>query len=336
MIRLALIGCGNMAKSHSEELIKSPDVEVVALVDPIASRTADFRKRFFPKAKEFGAMESLLADRRIKLDAVSIITPHNLHLRQAKMALEHGLHVLVEKPMVTNSRDARELWQAVKSSGKILAIAHQAPYTEEFAHLAHLRDSGELGKVQSIAGWVSQNWLKNTANTWRQDPAQSGGGQMFDTGAHLFNAIMWIMNDPVVEAACFYDRCSSPVDINGVAIARFKNGALANFTIGGNCPGWHTEIQIQTDRFLILTDQYGKKLEISGPDGKKMDGPVKRDGPISTTPNQNFINAILGREPVRAGVRYGVLLTALMDALYESADHQRVVRIEPVPEDIAV
>lgn len=125
------------------------------------------------------------------------------------MALDHGLHVLVEKPMVTNSLHARELWRTVKSTGKVLAITFQAPYTDEFAHLAHLRDSGELGKVQLITGWVSQNWLKVTTGAWRQDPALSGGGQMFDTVAHLFNAVMWIMNNPVVEAACFYDSCST-------------------------------------------------------------------------------------------------------------------------------
>jgi len=336
MINLALVGCGNMGRSHAEELVNLPDVKVTALVDPIPARTADIRARFFQKAKEFTSMESLLADKRIKLDAVSIITPHTLHFSQAKSALEHGLHVLVEKPMVTNSRDARALWRTVKSTGKILAIAYQSSYTEEFAYLASLRDSGKLGKVQLITGWVSQNWLKNTTNTWRQDPALSGGGQMFDTGAHLFNAVMWLMNDPVVEAACFYDSCSTRVDINGVAIAKFQNGALANFSIGGNCPTFHTDIQIQTDKLLILTDQYGKKLEIFDPDGKPMDRPVKSEKHSSTTPHRNFLNAIKGREPVRAGVRYGVLLTALMDALYESANHQRVVRIKPVPKDIAV
>jgi predicted dehydrogenase len=336
MIHIALIGCGKMALWHAEELGKIPDVKVIALVDPVPARTAEIRKRFFPKAQEFTSMESLLDDKRIRLDAVNIVTPHTLHFPQAKAALDHGLHVLIEKPMVTNSRDAYELWRAVQSTGKVLAITYQAPYTEEFAYIAHLRDTGALGKVQLISGWVSQNWLQGTANTWRQDPALSGGGQMFDTGAHLFNAVMWIMNDPVIEAACFYDKCSSPVDINGIAIAKFQNGALGDFSIGGNCPAFHTEIQIQTDRFLILTDQYGKKLEILDPDGKQVDRPVKHDGHAPTTPHRNFINAIKGREPVRAGVRYGVLLTALMDALYESADHHRVVQIEPVPVDIGV
>jgi predicted dehydrogenase len=336
MIHFAIVGCGNMAHAHARELVRIPDVKVTALVDPISSRTAEYRQKYFPDAAEFVSMESMLADGRAKLDALVIVTPHAQHWPQAKLGLQRGMHVLVEKPMVTRSEHAYDLWRTVKATGKLLGIAFQSSYTAEFGYLAALRDSGQMGKVQLISGWASQDWLKHTANTWRQDPDQSGGGMMYDTGAHAFNAVMWLMNDPVVEAACFYDKCSSPVDINGVAIARFQNGAAGSFCIGGNCAAFSTEIQIQTDTMLIVTDQYGGRLEIKGRDGKRIYPHVKQDlsSPAAGTPVGNFVNAILGREPLRAGVRYGALLTALMDALYESADGRRLVRMEPVPADI--
>lgn len=337
MIHFAMIGCGKMAHWHAEELNRLPDVKVVALVDPDAARTAEIRSKFCPHAAQFPSMEALLDAPGIKLNAVNIVTPHTMHYGHIKLALEKGLHVLTEKPMVTTSPHAYDLWRAVKRSGKILAITYQAPYSEEFGYLARLRDSGKLGKVQLITGWVSQNWLKKTHNTWRQNPELSGGGQMFDTGAHLFNAIMWLMNDPVVEATCYYDSCGSRVDINGVAIAKFQNGAMGSFSIGGNCPTFGTEIQIQTDEYLILTDQYGKKLEMMSHDGKTIEKPVNREaGQTPASPHRNFVNAILGREPVRVGVRSGVLLNALMDGLYESADQHRIVKIEPVPVEIDV
>jgi predicted dehydrogenase len=160
---------------------------------------------------------------------------------------------------------------------------------------------------------------------------------MYDTGAHLFNAVTWLMNDPVVEVGCFYDKCASPVDINGVAMARFQNGAMASFNISGNCDAFGTEIQILTDRMLIQTDQYGGKLEIKGHDGKRIYPHVKQDIALpgsGGTPHKNFVNALMGREPLRAGVRYGVLLSALMDALYESSDGRRIVQVKPVPADI--
>ncbi len=224
MFHFAIVGCGNMAHWHAQELGKIPDVKVVALVDPVPARTAEFRQKYFSDAAEFNSIESLLADGRVKVDAVNLVTPHAQHWPQARMALDHGLHVLTEKPMVTSVEHAYDLWRRVKATGKLLGITYQAPYSAEFGYLAELRDGGRMGKVQTISGWVAQNWLNGTANTWRQDPELAGGGMMFDTGAHLFNAVMWLMNEPVVEVGCFYDKCSSKVDINGVAIARSRAG----------------------------------------------------------------------------------------------------------------
>ncbi|HEV8604703.1 MAG TPA: Gfo/Idh/MocA family oxidoreductase [Tepidisphaeraceae bacterium] len=334
MIHLALVGCGNMAHWHAQQLQKIVRCKVIALVDPVAEQTRQFREKYFHEAAQYDSMENLLAVRPAKLDGVVLVTPHTLHFSQAMMALENGLHVLVEKPMVTRSEHAYELWRAVKKSGKMLGITFQSPYTSEFGYIAAEREAGRLGKVQIISGWLSQHWMKWTKGSWRQDQKLSGGGQMYDSGAHLLNAFMWLMNEPVVEVACFYDCCGAPVDINGAAIVRFAGGAIGSIAIGGNCPAFRTEIQIQTDRFLIVTDQYGGKLEIKT-DEKRIYPHVALDDRASAgTPHLNFINAILGGEKLRVPVRYGVLLSALMDALYESADKQRPVKVEPVPDEI--
>ena len=103
-------------------------------------------------------------------------------------ALDAGLHVLVDKPMVTRVADAYGLcsgrWSGRASCWR---ISFQAPYTFNYAHLAAARDRGELGTIRAANGWISQNWLELTRNTWRLDPALSGGGFIYDTGAHLLN-----------------------------------------------------------------------------------------------------------------------------------------------------
>ncbi len=331
MLRLALVGCGGMANWHAQQLKKITDCQVVALCDTVPAQTAQFKKNYFPEAAEYESYEAML--REETLDGVVLVTPHTLHYGQAKGALESGRHVLVEKPMVTSSAHAYDLWATVKRTGKMLGITFQSPYTAEFGWLAKARDEGKLGKVQLISGWLSQGWLKATTGKWRQQPELSGGGQMYDSGAHLLNALMWLMNDPVVEVACFYDTCGAPVDINGVAVVKFQNGAMGSICIGGNCPVFRTEIQIQTDRMLIVTDQYGGKLEMKTVDNRTIYPDVPFDDTTAAgTPHRNFVNALLGREPLRAPVRYGVLLSALMDAMYESADTGRPVQVKPVPE----
>lgn len=335
MLNFALVGCGGMANWHAQQLQKIDEVKVVALVDTVAAQTATFKEKYFTGAVEFSSYDKLLDKPPAKLDAVVLITPHTLHYPQAKTALEHGIHVLVEKPMVTSSEHAYDLWRLVKRSGKLLGIAFQAPYTAEFQCLARMRDSGELGKISLINGWLSQGWMNATKGKWRQDPALSGGGQMYDSGAHVLNAIMWIVNSPVVEAACFYERCDTPVDINCVAIVKFENGAMGSLAIGGSGVGWDSEIRIQTDKMVAKTLPHGGMLELTGSHGRRIYPHVDQvDHPAAGTPHLNFVNALLGREPLQCPVRYGVLLSALIDALYESAEKQRLVKVKPVPQDL--
>jgi predicted dehydrogenase len=336
MIHMALVGCGGMANWHATQLkAMSDEVSVVALVDTVPAQTKAFKEKYFPDAVEYADYDKLLADaRKLKLDAVNLVTPHTLHYPQAKAALEAGLNVLVEKPMVTASEHAYDLWKTVKKSGKKLGITFQAPYTAEYQAIKGLRDSGEMGKVQIIQGWLAQGWMKGTAGKWRQDPKLSGGGQMYDSGAHVLNGMMWIMNDPVVEVACFYDTLGAPVDINGVAIMRFQNGAMGSVAIGGNSPGWDVAIQVQTDKMQLKTGPHGGSLDISR-GGKKYYPRVEMDDrPAGATPHRNFIDALQDKAELQAPVRYGVLLSALMDAMYESADQRKPVQVKPVPRDL--
>jgi predicted dehydrogenase len=176
--------------------------------------------------------------------------------------------------------------------------------------------------------------MKWTVGSWRQDEKLSGGGMMYDSGAHLLNAFMWLMNEPVIEVACFYNKVDAPIDINGVAIIRFAGGRPRQYRHRRQLPRLPHEIQIQTDKFLIITDQYGGRLEIKTDDKKNYPHVEQDNRPSAGTPHLNFINAILGQEPLIVPVRYGVLLSALMDALYESAHTQRPIRVPPVPDEI--
>jgi predicted dehydrogenase len=334
MLNFALVGCGGMAHWHAQQLQKIPEAKVVALMDTVPAQTALFKEKYFPDAAEFDSYEKLLEKPPAKLDVVLLVTPHVFHYPQAKAALEHGINVLCEKPMVTSSEHAYDLWKTVNRSGKMLGITFQAPYTPEYQYIAKLRDSGKLGKIGLINGWLSQAWMNGTLGKWRQDPKISGGGQMYDSGAHVLNGIMWLVNSPVIEVACFYDRCGAAVDINGVAILKFQNGTMASVAIGGCSVHWDTIIQLQTDKMVVKTAPHGGWVEMVGPSGKKIYPHIEdADHAAHGTPHLNFINALLGKDKLQAPVRYGVMLSALMDALYQSADTNSIVKVTPVPEN---
>jgi predicted dehydrogenase len=334
MFNFAFIGCGNMAHWHAEQLLRLGNVKIVAVVDPTPPHAENFRLKHAPQAILYESLQTLLDKPPCPLDAIVIVTPHTLHYSQAKLALERGVNVLVEKPMVTHTADAYDLWRTVKQSGKLLAITFQSPYTANFGYLAQERDNNRLGRVLCVNGWISQNWLELTTNTWRREPALSGGGYIYDTGAHMLNAIMWLMNDPVVEAGCFLDRANTAVDITASVIMRFQNGAMGSVTFAGNTPGFSNELKMFTDRYTIHTDAYGKDLKIVGNDQTALPMEIHASGP--GTPHGNFVAALQGNEPLRAPVRYGVLLSSLMDAIYESAGTGNLVKVKPVPADLEI
>jgi predicted dehydrogenase len=334
MTNIALVGCGGMAAGHANTLQRTADAKLVATVDIKPERAEAFREKYAPDARVYDSFDALLANPPAKLDAVVLVTPHTVHYPHAKAALERGWHVLTEKPMVTSSEHAYDLWRLVKQTGKVLAIAFQAPYCAEYQAIRQLRTSGAMGQVQLIQGWLAQGWKTGTANSWRHDPRLSGGGQMYDSGSHVLNAMMWIMDEPVVEVACMVDNQGMPVDINGAAVLKFRSGALGSFCIGGNCPGWDVSINVQTDTMYLRTGPHGGSLECSR-QGRKFYPPVPHaDDPTTFTPLRNFLDAIAGKAELVSPVRYGVLLSALMDALYESATSGKPVKVRPVPDQL--
>jgi predicted dehydrogenase len=326
-VRIAILGCGGMAGAHARRLRGRSDAEIIALCDVEESRVQAFMDRhlgdYQPRPEIFIDASRMYADARP--DAVVIVTPHTLHFEHGMQALDAGCHVLMEKPMVTDSAQAHRLARRVEESGKVFVIGYNTPCTPEFKYLRQLVRSRELGKLETVTGWLSQNWKRGTTGSWRQDPSLSGGGQMYDSGAHLFNSLVWTVEQPVSEVFAFVDNQDAPVDINGTVNIRFADGTLATITIAGNCPS--------DGAGMYLTFEHGR-VEVDGWGGgwirifRRGGGQVKYP-PIPgepETPDDNFIAAILGRAEPQTSPINGVLQSELMDAIYESARTGQVAR----------
>src|SRR4029079_11612340 len=132
--------CGGMAGAHARRLAPNPDVEIVALSD-VSNEVVD---RFIQRnLGDYPSKPAIFTDpaqmyAEAKPDAVVIVTPHTLHFEHGMQALEAGCHILMEKPMVTDSGQAHRLAEEVKKSGKILVIGYNTPCTPEFRYLRQL------------------------------------------------------------------------------------------------------------------------------------------------------------------------------------------------------
>jgi predicted dehydrogenase len=330
-VKLAVVGCGGMGGEQIRMIGQVPEAEIAALVD---IRPSAYQQKHHdllkdnPDVRTYDSLEEMLRNPPEGLRGVVIVTPHTLHFEQCMACLEHGYDVLVEKPMVTSSADARELKKKIEKTGRHFQIAFQAPFSQEYAYIREQIKEGALGELQTITAHVCQGWKKNTAGTWRHDPKLSGGGQMYDSGAHLFNAIAWLVDRPAKEVFCVSDNKGTDVDINAVMTIRWEGDVLGSVTISGNTPGWTEGIWISGDRGRIATGIHGGRLEQWNEKGV-----VKYPKVTQThyTPAANFVECLLGRAEPRSPVRYGILHSWLMDALYASAKEGKPVKLGTPP-----
>ncbi len=264
--RTALIGAGGMARHHLPLMIESgADIRVVCEPDSnnyelALARLEELGAPTPPNEPELAEMLENYAD---ELDAVFIITPHNLHHDHAKMCMEAGLDVLLEKPMVMNAAEALSLMETRDRSGRHLVVAFQGGLSPQIRYAAQLIASGELGGLQTVTGMLWQGWKTSTSGSWRQVPHIAGGGFLFDSGAHLLNTVCTLVGEDFANVAAWTDNRGTDVDINGVVMGRLLSGALVTLNGCGDCiPGLENEVFVNLTGGVIRTGIYGERLYI--------------------------------------------------------------------------
>jgi predicted dehydrogenase len=314
-VRIGLIGCGGMANAHLKWMTEIPEAEVVAINEPSAAAMEKTyeknpRVRSVPVYQDY---QELLADPNV--DAVQIHSPHTVHFQQAMDALAAGKHVLLEKPMVTQTKDALTLIEAHKKTDRILMISYQRHFQKEFRYARKVIQGGGLGQIQFIAALQAQQWLRATRGTWRQTQELSGGGQINDSGSHLIDIILWVSGLTAAEVSAYQEFFDVPVDINTAASIKFTSGALGTLSVIGNAPAWWEDISFVGSEGAIYIRQ-GQPLKQLNAKGEPVDTEAIGE---STTPDRNWIDAILGRAEVEVPPSCGLAVIQLTEAAWESA-----------------
>ncbi len=319
-VRIALLGCGGFMGAHAQRLLKNPDAQVVALCDTTPQIVESFAAKFYEQSpiKPAAFTDPAAMYRDAKPDAVFIATPHTLHYQHAVQALDAGLHVFIEKPMVTSAPDAYALKAKADAAGKIVVVGYNSSCTAELQFIRDAIRTRKFGKLELVVGYLAQDWRRLTIGLWRQNPALSGGGQAYDSGAHLLNSLVWSVESNVEQVFAFVDNVGTPVDINSSINVRFQNGVMASIVVGGNSPGGGSHMVFIFDQGRIDVDGWsGSWMNVFDAKGHKVKYPhvPYKD----QTPDDNFIDAVLGRAQPATSPTNGIVQSELMDAIYESA-----------------
>ncbi len=321
-LRVALIGVGGMARHHIHQMLKMQSTtRITVLCEPSAEMYAEAAKVFTdaglaPPPNE-PDWQTLVAKHGKELDAVFIITPHALHHDQTQACLEAGLDVLLEKPMVMTAAEARSLIETRDRTGKLLVVAFQGSLSPQVRLAARLLRANEFGRLLTISGVVWQNWGPNTAGTWRQQPALSGGGFLFDTGAHLLNTIADLAGEDFSEVAAWFDNHGRPVETLGVVMGRLASGGLVTFHACGEAiPSCASEIRVFCEKAILHTGIWGETLAVQY-HGDQPPAPIPV--PPSLGVWEQFLAVRAGRIPNPSPPEIGLRMAKLWDAIRASA-----------------
>ncbi len=162
-IKAAIVGCGGIAEVHAKCLSRMENVKLTAFADTTMEKAEKFSRDY--KGNYYASLEDMV--NREKIDVLHICTPHYLHVPMAIYALEHGIHVFMEKPPVISYKQLKRL-QSV-STDRYLGICFQNRYNPSVIQVKKLLDSGVPGKItggRAIVTW-SRSQEYYTQSGWR-------------------------------------------------------------------------------------------------------------------------------------------------------------------------
>jgi predicted dehydrogenase len=223
MIRLALVGCGGISKSHAARFAAHAGrMKVVATVD-VNEEQARFA------AEQIGAKKFATDFREVlpDVDAVLLALPHHLHHPVGVECLNAGVHVLMEKPLANSEAECLDLIAASEKSGATLMTAYCMRFHPLVEKMHELIVNKTYGDTFQISIWTEQ-FTRYAEGHWAHSASTLGGGQFFSHGCHYVDLLLWFLGEPVRGTHVGTNFGTPWMEKEGtshVAI-QFKNGAI--------------------------------------------------------------------------------------------------------------
>ena len=190
--------------------------------------------RIYGSFEEMIEKESKLGEDE-RMDLVSIVTPNHMHFAPASMAIEHGFHVICDKPLSFNLEEAYKLKEIVDNSNQIFALTHNYTGYPMVKQARQMIKHGDIGKVRKVVVEYPQGWLSTLLEqteqkqaSWRTDPSKSGiAGAMGDIGTHAENLAEYITGLEIESLCADISTIvdGRRLDDDGNILLRFSNGA---------------------------------------------------------------------------------------------------------------
>jgi predicted dehydrogenase len=324
-LRIGVIGVGGLGYLQAKTYRTVDGVDIVGAAD-IAADARDLFEREF-QAPALGTYQELLDEYGADLDAVMIVTPHELHYEQAMAALEADLHLLIEKPMVTKTRQAADIAETAAARDLVVQIGYQRHFHPAFTELRRFIREGRIGDLHTVTVSLGQNWIENHRGDWRTNVDLSGGGQLFDTGSHVLDTLLWLTDADPVTVTAQMSFADPGIDVNSALTieldpAESDRAVTASVGISGDgmdvAPNEGYFFWGSAGRLSYVGDELAGRESDAG----TYRTTIESDYDFNTLNErklQHFVDVVAGRADPVVSAEAGVQVTALTEAAYESA-----------------
>jgi UDP-N-acetyl-2-amino-2-deoxyglucuronate dehydrogenase len=229
VIRVALVGCGRIAKNHFDSISRVEGLELVSVCDIIKDRAREAGEQ--NKVPWFASIDEMLDN--VPSDAVVIATPSSLHPAHGIIAAKAGRHVIAEKPMAISLAAADALVQACDDNGVKLFVVKQNRLNPSIQLLKRAIDRGRFGRIymaNCTVHWTRPQEYYDQApwrGTWEFD-----GGAFMNQASHYVDLMQWLVGpvESVMAKTATLARNIEAED-TGIAIVKFRSGALATIEV---------------------------------------------------------------------------------------------------------
>ncbi len=206
MIKVGVVGFGLSATVfHIPFIINSKEMELVAIS---TSKKYEMLKAHPDNVSHYLTAEELIKDKNIEL--VVITAPNEVHYSLAKLALEKGKHVVLEKPMTNTIEEAEKLINLANAKNLILSVFHNRRWDGDFLTVKELIDSGKFGEIRTFESHFDR-FRPEVRDRWRELPGP-GAGILYDLGSHLIDQAICLFGMPqALTARCLPLRDNSKI-----------------------------------------------------------------------------------------------------------------------------
>ena len=342
-LRVGVIGLG-MGSGHVRNFQSHPNSVVAAVADVDKNKLDTAGEKLGIQNRYSDPLQMLQAE---KLDIVSVAVPNKFHKPLTIAALEAGCHVLCEKPMAMNTKEAEEMLAVAEKCRKRLMINFSFRFTPQSFALKKEVESGILGQVYyARTVWLRRRGMPGFGG-WFGQKKMAGGGPVIDLGVHRLDLALWLMGypKPVWVLANTFDHIASAkakqtgkvfdVEDMGVAAVKFENGAMLNLEAS-----WAGNTKNNEEMETRLFGTAGGMRQFNVGEGYDFDAEiyVDRDGrqydmrlhppvPEATSSMHHFVDCILANKPHIATGEEGVTVMKILDAIYQSAKTGKPIKL---------